>query len=473
MRWTRTAITALLLLLPGTAQERRVSIYSQQTSYSLTTLERDGRDYVGLLETLEPLGHVGAAASGKKWKLRFNQVEAEFTDGASRARIRGRDCDLPAPFRLENGRGLVPVASLATLLPLFTGTPISFHEAARRLFLGSAAVRYTAELVKGTPSRLVLRFTSPVNPNIATEPDKLHMIFTHEPLVPPGSQNLTFDDKTITAATYQEANGNAEITVLSAIPLLASFSNENRTITLAPAPSAATPALSPAQAPPPVAGPAPTPAPGTAPAAAPGAPLLVGGRRFFAVIDASHGGDERGAALSDKLAEKDVVLALARQLQRELQIRGVSALLLRDSDATLTLDQRASLANSVRPALYIAIHASAQSNGAWVYTALLPAGGDPLGPFEPWETAQLSFLPASQVAAASVASELRKHQVPARTLPAPLRPLNNLNVPAIAVEVTPPGSNAYELNSAEYQQSVVAGIVEGLLAVRARLEALR
>ena len=37
MRWTRTAITALLLLLPGTAQERRVSIYSQQTSYSLTT----------------------------------------------------------------------------------------------------------------------------------------------------------------------------------------------------------------------------------------------------------------------------------------------------------------------------------------------------------------------------------------------------------------------------------------------------
>ncbi len=53
---------------------------------------------------------------------------------------------------------------------------------------------------------------------------------------------------------------------------------------------------------------------------------------FYAVVDASHGGDDRGALLSTQLAEKDVCLALARRLRQELESRGISTLVLRDPD---------------------------------------------------------------------------------------------------------------------------------------------
>jgi hypothetical protein len=93
-------------------------------------------------------------------------------------------------------------------------------------------------------------------------------------------------------------------------------------------------------------------------------------RHFFAVIDASHGGDDRGAALSDKLAEKDVTLALARRLRQELEARGMSTMVLRDSDANLTLDQRAIFTNTAHPVIYVALHAASDGNGVRLYTAL-------------------------------------------------------------------------------------------------------
>src|SRR6202034_2365574 len=81
-------------------------------------------------------------------------------------------------------------------------------------------------------------------------------------------------------------------------------------------------------------------------------------RRYFAVVDASHGGTDRGEALSATLAEKDVTLAFARLLRAELESRGISTLVLRDSDADLSLDDRASSANAVHAAVYIALHAA-------------------------------------------------------------------------------------------------------------------
>ena len=79
--------------------------------------------------------------------------------------------------------------------------------------------------------------------------------------------------------------------------------------------------------------------PPAAPANAPPAAALTSSStptQYFVVMDASHGGDERGAALTDQLAEKDVTLAFARRLHQELQARGFTALLLRDADTTIT-----------------------------------------------------------------------------------------------------------------------------------------
>jgi N-acetylmuramoyl-L-alanine amidase len=191
------------------------------------------------------------------------------------------------------------------------------------------------------------------------------------------------------------------------------------------------------------------------------------------VIDASHGGDDRGAALSDKLAEKDVTLALARRLRQELESRGISTLVLRDSDASLTLDQRAIFTNTAHPVIYIGLHAGSDGKGVRLYTALIPAGGENNGPFIAWDTAQTRFLPQSQIATQGVASELTRRQIQVRTLAAPVRPLNNLTAVAIAVEVAPPGSDVMDLTLPAYQENVTSAVATGIAAVRDKLGAPR
>jgi N-acetylmuramoyl-L-alanine amidase len=278
--------------------------------------------------------------------------------------------------------------------------------------------------------------------------------------VAPGTSTLTFDDAAIPSAVFSENNGAAEIAVNGTVALMASFSNDGRTITIAPAPQQVASPSAPAEVP----GTAsPAPSPSQPSAAAPGV------RHFFAVVDASHGGDDRGAALSDKLAEKDVTLSLARRLRQELESRGMATLLLRDSDATLSFDQRAIFTNTAHPMVYIALHAASGGKGVRLYTAMIPAGGENNGPFVAWDTAQIHFLPASQIAAQGVAAELARRQILVRTLPGPIRPLNNVIAAAIAVEVAPPGADVMDLNLPAYQQNVVSAVANGLAAVRDRL----
>ena len=454
---------AAVLLFAGSPDEKRISVYSNVANFSLTVLQRNNLDYVGLLELLEPLGTVSAKTSGDRWKFRYNDVESEFVAGKPSARVRGSDLSLPANFLLENGRGLVPLSSLGTLLPRILGGPITLNQGARRLFIGNVAVHFTAQVSNTTPSALVMNFTSPVNPVIGTEPGKLRMVFTHEPVVAPGSQTLTFDSKLIPSASFQESNGAAEIIVASTIPVMASFSNDGRTITIAP------PSAPPAQA----AGQAQT-QPG-APATPVPAVALTGttpiSQHFFAVIDAAHGGDERGAALTDQLAEKDVTLVFARRLREEFIAHGLTTLLLRDADVTLSSDQRAGMSNSAGAAIYICVHAASQGNGVRLYTALMPSGGENHGPFLDWDTAQSSFEAMSQLAQSGVAAALKSKQIPVRTFSAPLRPLNNVTAAALAIEVGPTTADVSQLTTSEYQQLIASAVATGVADIRDKLQA--
>src|SRR6202158_6284006 len=137
---------AFVLAISGFADEKRLSVYSGAASYSLTVQEKNGIDYVGLLEILQTLGSVSARTDGRAWSLNYNGVESEFTPGKTRARVQAQAFDLPGDFLLENGRGLVPVSSLPGLMQRFLGTAVNFHETARRLFIGNAAVHFTAQV---------------------------------------------------------------------------------------------------------------------------------------------------------------------------------------------------------------------------------------------------------------------------------------------------------------------------------------
>ncbi len=461
----------LALRVPAVAPEKHLSIYSTAANYSLPVVQREGRDYVGLLEVLDPLGRVSAKSDPPRWRIHYNNILGDFTQGSGRARLQGRDADLAGSFILENGRGFVPLASLTSLLPRFLGGPVTLHEESGRLFIGSVATHFTASISPNDASSLVFHFTSPVNPTIASEPGKLRMTFLHEPVTAPASPILTFGSKIIPSSTYTESNGTAQITVNSTVPLFASFSNDGRTVTLTAAKSQiaastttaiATPKN--AAAPPAQQNPSPS-----LPAVNPPSPSP---RRYFAIVDASHGGNDRGEALSGSLAEKDVTLAFARSLRQELESRGLTTLLLRDSDDNLSLDDRAFSANSNHAAIYIVLHAASSGHGVRLYTALLPySSSEDRGPFRAWATAQSRSVVLSQAAAASVADTLKKVQLPVRTLIAPLRPMNNVIIAALAVEVAPPASDVAALNSPDYQQLVAGAVANGILAIRPQLEA--
>ena len=176
------------------------------------------------------------------------------------------------------------------------------------------------------------------------------------------------------------------------------------------------------------------PAPANPPVTAPPQPAKPA---FLVMIDPAHGGNDEGASLSRAMPEKDVNLAFARRLRQELNMRGVQAALVRDGDVTLSLDQRASVVNSFSPALYLSIHTASEGTGMVLYTALLPSSGDNDGRFINWRTAQSAALLRSRSTEQQILAGIQKMGFPVRSLVAPLRPLNNVAIPAMAVVVAP------------------------------------
>ena len=453
------ASATLLAATPSAppADQKHLSIYSPVAVYTLPILDRAGHEYVGLLELLEPLGRVSTDSKGRSLRLHYNALEADFVAGGNRARIAGRDFDFLSPFLVENARGLVPLSSLGALLPRFLGTPVNFRESTGRLFIGDVAIQPSFRLEAGNPTRLAINFTAPVNPTISTEPGKLRMLFRRDPVVSPGSQSISFDSTLITHVSYSEADGDAQLDVTATEPLIATFSVDRRTIIVSPVPSAAAPAVAAQQSPP-----LPSPAPVN---------TVTSVHRILAVVDPAHGGDERGAALTDRLAEKDVTLGLARLLRHELEIRGFAVMLLRDTDSASTVDQRATAANVARAGIFITLHAASQGTGARVYTALLPVSGIDQGLFHAWNTAQAPALPTSRAVSAAVVTEMRKREFSAQASPASLRPLNNVSMPAVAVELAPGPNGITDLTSANYQQRAASAIADAVASVRDRLGA--
>jgi N-acetylmuramoyl-L-alanine amidase len=449
---------------PGSSQ---LTVYSPQTSYSVPLLEVNGQPYAGLVELFEPLGSVDARADGKKYKLHFTPpggrpLELQFAEGKDKGKVRGNSYKLPGNFVLQNGRGYVPLSVTSELISKMLATDTELHPASRRLFIGNVQVRYTLELHKDNPSRLLLGFSSPVNPSIATEPGRVRLTFRREPVVSSGGEP-PFSDALITGTTFSEHDGLAELDITGTAPLMANFADGGKTIIITGAPA---PAPAAQEAPP------PPPTPANAQNLAP-PPRLPAGPRFLVLIDPAHGGSDIGAAISTSLPEKDVVLALARRVQHELANRGIAAGLLRNSDVAITLDQRAISANAARPALYVALHAANTGRGVHVFTALLPAANVSPQGFLPWDTAQAAFLDLSGSVAGSVAAELESRKMPNTTLLAPLRPMNNIAAPAIAVEIAPPAGNIDEIASAAYLDQVAQSIASGIAAVRSKLPQVR
>ncbi len=79
------------------------------------------------------------------------------------------------------------------------------------------------------------------------------------------------------------------------------------------------------------------------------------------VVDAGHGGDDHGARGRGGLIEKNVVLAVAKRVEKKLKAEGLKVVMTRSADRFVPLDERTELANQAKADLFISIHANASS----------------------------------------------------------------------------------------------------------------
>ena len=108
----------------------------------------------------------------------------------------------------------------------------------------------------------------------------------------------------------------------------------------------------------------------------PQVPMRAGMRPLVIAIDAGHGGQDPGAQGPTGKREKDVTLAVARELARQINATpGMKAYLVRDGDYFIPLPQRAQKARANKADMFVSIHADAAENrsarGSSVYVLSL------------------------------------------------------------------------------------------------------
>jgi N-acetylmuramoyl-L-alanine amidase len=214
------------------------------------------------------------------------------------------------------------------------------------------------------------------------------------------------------------------------------------------------------------------------------------------VIDPGHGGTDEGAKGAAGTLEKDLTLSVARKLKSAIENRlGLRALLTRDADALVTLDERAAFANNNKADLFISVHANASLakavKGAQVYylslegyeaqqsswtAATFPTFGGASREIDVilWEVAQRQHLAESAAFAAVIEDELQ-NLVPMNGQPvqqAPFRVLVGANMPAVLVEIgflTNPDQEQ-TMASAEFQNAVVQALLNAVVRFRDTVE---
>jgi N-acetylmuramoyl-L-alanine amidase len=209
--------------------------------------------------------------------------------------------------------------------------------------------------------------------------------------------------------------------------------------------------------------------------------------RNAVVLDPAHGGQDAGATLGDKVLEKDVTLAFAARLRATLTAAGFTVVSTREADSATppTSDQRAEIANRAHALTCIVIHATASGSGVHLYTsALQPPDEDASAELPltsrsafvpvPWQMAQAAYVSESLRLAGDLSAALGKANLPMLTGQEPVRPLDSLECPAVAIELAPlpvAGSDATPVTDVDYQQRVAATLTTALQTWRDQVDA--
>jgi N-acetylmuramoyl-L-alanine amidase len=81
------------------------------------------------------------------------------------------------------------------------------------------------------------------------------------------------------------------------------------------------------------------------------------GKKHIILIDPAHGGEDQGIKLTNDVYEKDITLAIAQFIKRELSKESnLEVVLTRDSDKTVTEEDRKKSIGKIKPDFFLSLH---------------------------------------------------------------------------------------------------------------------
>jgi N-acetylmuramoyl-L-alanine amidase len=93
-------------------------------------------------------------------------------------------------------------------------------------------------------------------------------------------------------------------------------------------------------------------------------PVESSSRAHVIVIDAGHGGKDRGTMASSGMDEKDIVLDVAKRLRTLLESAGLKVIMTRDTDDFISLPERTIIAARSGADLFVSIHVNSNQDHA-------------------------------------------------------------------------------------------------------------
>jgi len=160
------------------------------------------------------------------------------------------------------------------------------------------------------------------------------------------------------------------------------------------------------------------------------------------ILDPAHGGTDPGARGAQGIRESDLVLDLTFLTRRALEAQGFQVLQTRSGNENPSFDDRSTLVNAQRGAVFVTLHISSTGLPGTVRVYVLPdmpsrasAGA---GGVLNWDYAQASYVSLSRKFGDAVQGQLaqRFKGSPSNVQTASVRQLRTTAAPAIAVELS-------------------------------------
>jgi N-acetylmuramoyl-L-alanine amidase len=502
-----TLLVAILVLVPAAppyAQDGTpatpLTVVSRDGRRPVPTTLQNGRELIAL-DDVASLFQVSVRedtlAGGVTVSYRGKTIVASA--GRPMASVDGRVVTLPSPVVRAGRRWLVPVEFLSSALASIYDQRIEFRRASRLLVVGDVRLpRVSASIESGgPPTRASIEIAPATGVAVTTEPGRLVVRIDADALdlaLPATGGGLIDrirqgDQPNTLTVGFTNGAGVARGTVTTT-------NNVARVLVEVPAAGAAE-SRAPSPEPRAPAGPE-----ARVPSPEPRLPVGVSRAWQTIVIDAGHGGDDAGVRGAGGIEEKQLTLDVARRLRAMVESRlGLRVILTRDDDKSVSLDERAAIANNGKADLLLSLHVNGSrtpaASGAEVLHlqldretedvvraaaaegVALPVLGGGVRRLDliPWDLAQARHLEESTILAGVLHEELQRN-VPMSERPVrevPVRLLAAANMPAALIEMaylTNPGQEA-RLKTDDFKTSVAQAVFSAIVRFRAWSEEAR